>query len=87
VSALLWAIWNVRNDFIFNMKSYPSFLHVIPLVTYWIHVWSFLQPAEERHNMDTGCNHLATVARDFYRRCGWRSERRLASWWCGTFFF
>jgi hypothetical protein len=77
VCALLWAIWNVRNDFIFNQKSFPSFLQVIPLVTHWIHMWSFLQPSMDRPDMDSGCNRLATVARDFYSRCGWRSERRL----------
>jgi hypothetical protein len=38
VCALFWAIWNVRNDFIFNKKSFPSFLQVIPLVTHWIHM-------------------------------------------------
>jgi hypothetical protein len=34
VCALLWAIWNVRNNFTFNKRSYPSFLQVIPLVTH-----------------------------------------------------
>jgi hypothetical protein len=79
VCALLWAIWIVRNDFIFNKKSYPSFLQVIPLVTHWIHMWSYLQPAGQRQDMDTGCNRLATAARDFYSRCGWRSDRRITS--------
>jgi hypothetical protein len=27
--ALLWSIWRVRNDFIFNKQSFPSFLQVI----------------------------------------------------------
>jgi hypothetical protein len=77
VCALLWAIWNVRNDYIFNRKSFPSFLQVVPLATHWIHMWSYLQPAEERQAMDIGCNRLATVARDFNNRCGWCADRRL----------
>jgi hypothetical protein len=79
VCALLWAIWNVRNDFTFNKRSYPSFLQVIPLVTHWIHMWSYLQPEEQRRDMDIGCNRLETVARDFYSRCGWHTERRITS--------
>jgi hypothetical protein len=77
VCALLWAIWNVRNNFIFNKKSFPSFLQVIPLVTHWIHMWSYLQPEDARLDMDIGCNRLAMVARDLYSRCGWRTDRRL----------
>jgi hypothetical protein len=79
VCALLRAIWIVRNDFIFNKKSYPSFLHVIPSITHWIHMLSCLHPAGERLDMDTGCNRLAKVARDFYSRCGWRFVRRITS--------
>ena len=73
VRALVWAIWNVRNDCIFNRKSFPSFLQVIPLAIHWIHMWSYIQPKEERHRMNTRCNRLATVARDLYSRCGWRA--------------
>jgi hypothetical protein len=38
VCALLWAIWNVRGDFIFNKKSFPSFLEVILFAMHWIHM-------------------------------------------------
>jgi hypothetical protein len=78
VCALLWAIWKVRNDFIFNKTTFPSFLQVIPLTMHWIHMRSFLQPEEERLAMNIGCNRMATVARDSYSRCGWRCDRRLA---------
>jgi hypothetical protein len=77
VCAILWTIWHVRNDFIFNKTKFPSFLQVIPLATHWIHMWSFLQAAEQRQDMDIGWNHLATVARDIYSRFGWRADRRL----------
>ena len=42
VCALLWAIWNTRNDYIFNRAKKTSFMQVIPMATYWIRTWSFL---------------------------------------------
>ena len=77
VCALLWAIWNVRNDFVFNKPRASSFLQVIPLATHWIHTWSYLQPAERQQAMDFGCSRLETVARDLYSRCGWRLDNQL----------
>jgi hypothetical protein len=38
ICALMWSIWYVRNEFIFNKSKFPSFLQVIPLTTHWIHV-------------------------------------------------
>ena len=55
VCAVLWALWNVRNDFVFNKPKKSSFLQVIPLITHWIRSWSNLQPAEDRHVMESGC--------------------------------
>jgi hypothetical protein len=49
--ALLWAIWNVRTDLIFNKISFLSFLQVVPLVTHWIHIWSYIQPKDVRQDM------------------------------------
>jgi hypothetical protein len=77
--AILWAIWHVRNDFIFNKSRFPSFLQIVPLAIHWIRMWSYLQPAERRQDMDIGCNHLATVAWDIYRRFGWHFDRRLTA--------
>ena len=34
VCALLWAIWNIRNDYIFNRAKTTSFMQVIPLATH-----------------------------------------------------
>jgi hypothetical protein len=63
VSALLWDIWRVRNDCIFNTKSFPSFLQVIPLVTHSICMWSYLQSKDRCPTMDIGCNRLKWLHR------------------------
>ena len=75
--ALLWAIWNTRNDFVFNKSKTNSFLQVIPRATHWIRMWSYLQPEELRQDMDSGCNRLETVARDLCNRFGWRPFSRI----------
>jgi hypothetical protein len=36
VCVIIWAIWNTRNDFIFNKPKIHSFMQVIPLATHWI---------------------------------------------------
>jgi hypothetical protein len=71
VCAIVWAMWNVRKDFIFKKPRTPTFLQVIPLAIHWIRMWSYLQPVEDRQDMDSGCNRLEMVARDIYSQCGW----------------
>jgi hypothetical protein len=34
VCAVIWTMWNTRNDFIFNKPKTLSFLQVIPMVTH-----------------------------------------------------
>ena len=46
VCAIIWAIWNCRNDLVFNKTSIPNFVQVIYKATYWIHMWSYLLPAD-----------------------------------------
>jgi hypothetical protein len=46
--AFLWAVWNMRNDYIFNKAKQNSFMQVIPLATHWIRMWSSLQPMDKR---------------------------------------
>jgi hypothetical protein len=70
VCAVIWTIWNTRNDHIFNSKKKSNFLQVIPMVTHWIRTWSYLQQEEQREAMDSGCNRLETVAQDLFSRCG-----------------
>jgi hypothetical protein len=69
----------VRNDFIFNKSRFLSFLQVIPLAIYWIRMWSYLQPAERRLDMNIGCNRLAMLAWDIYNRFRWCFDWRLTS--------
>jgi hypothetical protein len=80
VCAIIWAIWNTRNDFIFNKPKKHSFMQVISLATHWIRMWSYLQQEEQREAMDSGCNRLETVARDLFSRCGWRLHNRISNW-------
>jgi hypothetical protein len=79
VCAIIWTMWNMRNDFIFNKPKTPLFLQVIPRVSHWIRTWSYLQQEEQQVVMDSECNRLETVARDLFNWCGWRSHKRIAS--------
>ena len=38
VSAFMWAIWNCRNDVVFNKVRDAHFLQVVHRATYWIHM-------------------------------------------------
>ena len=78
VCAMLWAIWNTRNDVIFNSANISSFMQVIPKAIHWIRTWSYLQPTDKRAVLDSGCSQLLLVARELYTQCNWRSDLRIA---------
>jgi hypothetical protein len=42
VCAIFWAIWNMRNDFVFNKQKSQPFLQIIALAIHWICTWSYL---------------------------------------------
>jgi hypothetical protein len=71
VCALLWAIWNYRNDIIFDRATRVQFLHVINTTTYWINMWSYLFPKDQRVFMDTGCTRQMVFIRAIFSRGGW----------------
>jgi hypothetical protein len=48
VCAVIWTMWNTRNDFIFNKPKTHLFLQVIPMIVQWIYTWSYLQQEEQR---------------------------------------
>ena len=77
VAAILWALWNCRNDIVFNKKNSTHYLQVIHKACYWIHSWSFLLPVEQRGLMDAGCTHMQTVVRAIFSRAGWLHTRRI----------
>ena len=78
VCALLWAIWNIRNDYIFNNAKSSSFMQIIPLATHWIRTWSYLQSMDKQGALDSGCNRLELVARDLYNQFNWRFDLRIS---------
>ena len=75
--ALVWSLWNYRNDIIFNKRANTNFFQVIRMATHMIHEWSVLRPEAQRASMDSGCSILEMVARDIYNRGGWRLAKRL----------
>lgn len=77
VAAILWAIWNCRNDIIFNKKPSIHYWQVIHKALYWINSWSFLLSVEQRGLMDAGCTRMLTVVRAIFSRHGWLHSRRL----------
>jgi hypothetical protein len=77
VCALLWAIWNCRNDIVFNGAGSSQFLQAIHRTTYWINMWSHLLPEDQRAHMDSGCTRLMAVVRAIFNQGGWRHINRL----------
>jgi hypothetical protein len=55
---------------LFNKTTVPCFVQVIYKAMYWIHMWSFLLPAEQENHMDTGCTRLMAVVRISSTRVG-----------------
>jgi hypothetical protein len=47
VCTVIWAIWNNRNDHVFNKPKKYSVLQVIPMATHWIRMWSYLQQEKQ----------------------------------------
>ena len=77
VCAILWAIWNCRNDVVFNKSVNTNFLQVLHRVAYWINMWSFLLPVDQRGSMDTGCTRPMAVVRPIYNQGGCQLSNRL----------
>jgi hypothetical protein len=78
VSALCWSIWTCCNNMIFNKQKHTNFLQVICLAAYWIHMWSYLLPVDQRELMAIGYNRLLMVAQDFFFwATGWRHINRI----------
>lgn len=77
VCVLLWAIWNCRNDLVFNRTTHTHFLQVIFRATTLICMWSLLTPTDARECTVTGSIRWETVAQTIFNRFGWRSCNRI----------
>ena len=77
ICAFVWAIWNCRNDVVFNKVGVTHFLQVVHKALYWIHMWSFLLSEDQRALLDTGCTRLLAVVRATLAQGGWLHTRRL----------
>ena len=77
VAAILWAIWNCRNDIVFNKKSSSHYMQVINMAIHWIRLWSYLLPPDQRGLMEAGCTRLMLVVRAIFCRAGWQHSRRI----------
>jgi two-component response regulator (ARR-B family) len=75
VCALVWTIWNFRNEVVFNKCANPNFLQVIHRAASLIHLWSYLLPIEQREPLDTGCNRLMAVVWTIFNKGGWLHSR------------
>ena len=77
VCALLWAVWNCRNDLVFNRTTKIHFLQVIFWVTTLIRMRSLLTPTEASERLVTGSIQWETVTRDIFNRFGRRPCNRI----------
>jgi hypothetical protein len=50
----------------FNNGGRDQFLQVMHRATYWIHMWSFLLPEDQREFMDIECTRLMAVVRAMF---------------------
>ena len=79
VCALLWAVWNCRNDLVCNRTTNTHFLQVIFRATTLIRMWSLLTQTEAREHLVTGSTRWEMVARAIFSRLGWRSCNRIGN--------
>ena len=75
VCAFIWALWNCRNDMVFNKVENAHFLQVVNKATYWITLWPFLSLQDQRSLMEAGCIRLMAVVRAILNRDGWQHDR------------
>ena len=68
VCALLWAVWNCRNDLNFSRTTNIHFLQVVFRATTLIHMWSLLTQTEAREHLVTGSIRWETVAWVIFNR-------------------
>jgi hypothetical protein len=74
VNSIIWALWNVQNDHVFNRPKallFAGYTRRYALDPYMV------QLVEQRNAMDSRCNRLKTVAGDLFNQFGWRRDNRI----------
>jgi hypothetical protein len=56
VCALVWTIWNCRNEVVFNRSVNPNFLQIIHRAASLIHLWSYLTFGYWMQSLDGDCS-------------------------------
>jgi hypothetical protein len=77
VCAILWSIWNSRNDAIFNIETTSQFLQVIHKAVHWMNMWSLLQAKDQQVYMDSGYSRFMTVIRAIFHQGGWQPSNMI----------
>jgi hypothetical protein len=77
VSALCWSIWRCRNNIVFNNSTTFNIMQVVHMILHLVQQWALLLPQDQQAFMDTGCNHLQTVAQGILSQAGWCHTSRL----------
>jgi hypothetical protein len=70
VCALVWTLWNCRNDMVFNKIGTAHFLQVIYMATHRTREWSYLLSEAQWAPMNSRCSRLEMVARAIYNQGG-----------------
>ena len=73
-SALLWAIWNCRNDIVFDKKKVNDPIGIVKRICCWITDWAILQKKGPGERMLTlGARLIEQVASEIFKASqGWR---------------
>jgi hypothetical protein len=70
---------SLTNRLCFKKTKKKILLQVIPMVTHWIRICSYLQKEEQREAMDCGVEPFGDRRSDLFNQCGGRLNNRINS--------
>jgi hypothetical protein len=73
IGAMLWSIWLIQNDIVFNKTTISSYMHA-----YWTRTWSIFQKEEQQMLLHSTCRLMETLTMDIFDKHGWCSRNRLS---------